>query len=123
MDAQGNFGSPDGDSPAAYRYTECRLSKLSSFLFENIKENVGGFSLNYRQNLLEPKILPTLLPNILLNGTLGIAVGLISSIPSHNINEVFNAILVYIITGSLKQNLFIKLIPGPDFQLKSILKS
>jgi len=93
IDGQGNFGSVDGDSPAAMRYTECRLAKISDALLTDIDKDTVKFIPNYSGDFLEPEVLPSILPNLLLNGSAGIAVGMATNIPPHNLREVVDAIL------------------------------
>jgi DNA gyrase subunit A len=103
IDGQGNFGSIDGDPPAAMRYTECRMAKPSTYLVGDIEKDTVDFVDNYDGSFREPKVLPVLLPNLLINGQTGIAVGMATEIPPHNLNEVCNALL-YLIRG-IKPNL------------------
>ena len=93
IDVQGNFGSVDGDSAAAYRYTECRLEKISSEILADIDKQTVDMVPNYDGKELEPTVLPTRLPNLLINGSGGIAVGMATNIPPHNLNEVVDAFL------------------------------
>ena len=90
VDGQGNFGSIDGDSPAAMRYTEVRMSRLSHELLSDIDKNTVDFNPNYDGSESEPAVLPTRLPNLLINGASGIAVGMATNIPPHNLNEVID---------------------------------
>ena len=115
IDGQGNFGSVDGDPPAAMRYTETRLSKISQFLIDDIEKNTVDFKSNYDETEKEPVVLPAQYPNLLVNGAGGIAVGMATSIPPHNINEVINATLALIDNKDIKINELMKHIPGPDF--------
>tara|TARA_A100000164_G_scaffold376401_1_gene413388 strand:- start:631 stop:3009 length:2379 start_codon:yes stop_codon:yes gene_type:complete len=129
IDGQGNFGSVDGDPPAAMRYTETRLSKISQFLIDDIEKNTVDFKSNYDETEKEPVVLPAQYPNLLVNGAGGIAVGMATSIPPHNINEVINATLALIDNKDIKINELMKHIPGPDFPTggtiigKDIIKS
>ncbi|PJC70817.1 MAG: DNA gyrase subunit A, partial [Zetaproteobacteria bacterium CG_4_8_14_3_um_filter_59_5] len=91
VDGQGNFGSVDGDSPAAMRYTEARMSRLSAELLADIDKNTVDFAPNYDESLQEPKVLPARFPNLLVNGSQGIAVGMATNIPPHNLGESINA--------------------------------
>lgn len=115
VDGQGNFGSIDGDPPAAMRYTEVRMTKLAqNFLSDIDKETVDTTS-NYDDSLREPLILPTTIPNLLINGSSGIAVGMATNIPPHNLSEVCNAIIKVIDNPDIKVENLIKVMPGPDF--------
>ena len=115
IDGQGNFGSVDGDPPAAMRYTETRLSKISQFLIDDIEKNTVDFKSNYDETEKEPVVLPAQYPNLLVNGAGGIAVGMATSIPPHNLSEVINATLALIDNKDIKINELMKHIPGPDF--------
>ena len=92
IDGQGNFGSVDGDPPAAMRYTEARLSKIAATLLEDIDKETVDFRANYDDSEVEPEVLPTRVPNLLINGSSGIAVGMATNIPPHNLNEIINAL-------------------------------
>src|SRR5512133_175709 len=96
VDGQGNFGSIDGDSPAAMRYTEVRLRKLAEELLADIDKDTVDFKLNFDDTLEEPTVLPAKIPNLLINGTSGIAVGMATNIPPHNLTEVINGCIAYI---------------------------
>ncbi|MEO7200689.1 MAG: DNA gyrase subunit A, partial [Dokdonella sp.] len=96
VDGQGNFGSVDGDNAAAMRYTECRLDRLSAELLADIDKETVDYQPNYDEKELEPKVLPTRLPNLLINGSSGIAVGMATNIPPHNLTEVLDACLAII---------------------------
>jgi DNA gyrase/topoisomerase IV subunit A len=115
VDGQGNFGSIDGDSPAAYRYTEARLSRVGEEMLKNIEKDTVDFVDNYDGVHKEPSVLPSPLPHLLINGTLGIAVGMATSIPPHNLSEVIDA-AIYIIKNpkATTEDLF-EFIKGPDF--------
>ena len=115
IDGQGNFGSVDGDPPAAMRYTETRLSKISQFLIDDIEKNTVDFKSNYDETEKEPVVLPAQYPNLLVNGAGGIAVGMATSIPPHNLSEVINATLALINNKDIKINELMKHMPGPDF--------
>ena len=95
VDGQGNFGSIDGDSPAAMRYTEARLKKISEEMLKDIDKDTVDFRLNFDDSLQEPTVLPTRVPNLLINGASGIAVGMATNMPPHNLTEVINATSVY----------------------------
>ncbi|MFC1656895.1 DNA gyrase subunit A, partial [Patescibacteria group bacterium] len=112
---QGNFGSMDGDSPAAHRYTEAKLSKLSEEILTDIEKDTVGFTDNYDGTRKEPKVLPARLPNLLLNGTLGIAVGMATNIPPHNLNEIADAITTLIKNPEATTEDLMQHIQGPDF--------
>src|SRR5690606_9489672 len=96
VDGQGNFGSIDGDSPAAMRYTEARLKRISEELLNDINKNTVDFQPNFDDSLQEPTVLPAKLPNLLLNGSSGIAVGVATTMPPHNLSEVVDGIVAYI---------------------------
>ena len=115
IDGQGNFGSVDGDQPAAMRYTETRLSKIAEYLIEDIEKNTVDFKSNYDETEKEPVVLPAQYPNLLVNGAGGIAVGMATSIPPHNLGEVINATQALINNKDIKINELMKHIPGPDF--------
>ena len=115
IDGQGNFGSIDGDPPAAMRYTETKLAKISQFLIDDIDKNTVNFKSNYDETEKEPVVLPAQYPNLLVNGAGGIAVGMATSIPPHNLGEVINGTLAYIDNREIKINELMKHIPGPDF--------
>ena len=115
IDGQGNFGSVDGDPPAAMRYTETRLSKIAEYLIEDIEKNTVDFKSNYDETEKEPVVLPAQYPNLLVNGAGGIAVGMATSIPPHNLGEVINATQALINNKDIKIKELMKHIPGPDF--------
>ena len=115
VDGQGNFGSIDGDPPAAMRYTETKLAKVSQFLIDDIEKNTVAFKSNYDETEQEPLVLPAQYPNLLVNGAGGIAVGMATSIPPHNLGEVVDATLALIKNKDIKINELMKHIPGPDF--------
>ncbi len=115
IDGQGNFGSVDGDPPAAMRYTETRLAKISQNLIDDIDKDTVEFKSNYDETEKEPEVLPAQYPNLLVNGAGGIAVGMATSIPPHNLSEVINATLALIENKDIKINELMKHIPGPDF--------
>jgi len=115
IDGQGNFGSIDGDPPAAMRYTEARLSKISQHLIDDIEKNTINYKSNYDENEIEPTVLPAQYPNLLVNGAGGIAVGMATSIPPHNLGEVIEGTLALIKNKEIKLNELMKHIPGPDF--------
>ena len=115
IDGQGNFGSVDGDPPAAYRYTECRLTELAEELLADIDRETVGFIPNFDDSTQEPVILPSKIPNLLINGSSGIAVGMATNIPPHNLREVCNALIALIERSDLGFEELMQLIPGPDF--------
>ena len=121
IDGQGNFGSIDGDPPAAMRYTETRLAKIAQFLIDDIEKNTVAFKSNYDETEIEPEVLPAQYPNLLVNGAGGIAVGMATSIPPHNLGEVVDATLALIKNKDIKINELIKHIPGPDFPTGGII--
>jgi len=115
IDGQGNFGSVDGDSPAAMRYTEARMSRLSAELLADIDKNTVDFSPNYDESLQEPKVLPARFPNLLVNGSQGIAVGMATNIPPHNLAESINATIAMIEQPGISDESLMQIMPGPDF--------
>ncbi len=121
VDGQGNFGSIDGDPPAAMRYTETKLAKVSQFLIDDIDKNTVKFKSNYDETEKEPSVLPAQYPNLLVNGAGGIAVGMATSIPPHNLGEVINGTLALIDNKDIKLNELMKHIPGPDFPTGGII--
>ena len=121
VDGQGNFGSIDGDPAAAMRYTETRLSKVSQFLIDDIDKETIEFKSNYDETEKEPSVLPAQFPNLLVNGAGGIAVGMATSIPPHNLGEVIDGTLALIGNKDIKLNELMKHIPGPDFPTGGII--
>ena len=115
IDGQGNFGSIDGDSAAAYRYTECRLERISSELLADIDKETVDFVPNYDGKEMEPTALPTRIPNLLINGSSGIAVGMATNIPPHNLAEVVDAGLALLANPAISIDELIEIIPAPDF--------
>jgi len=115
IDGHGNFGSVDGDDAAAYRYTEARLSKIASELLRDINKDTVDFMPNFDEETVEPKVLPSRFPNLLVNGSDGIAVGMATSIPPHNMNEVINAVVAMIDNPNITIDELIELVPAPDF--------
>ncbi|MCD4716459.1 MAG: DNA gyrase subunit A [Desulfobacterales bacterium] len=115
VDGQGNFGSVDGDPPAAMRYTEVRMTRLAQDFLSDIEKETVDFSPNYDDSLLEPAILPTSIPNLLVNGSSGIAVGMATNIPPHNLTEICDAIIKVIDEPDIDQDELVKIVPGPDF--------
>lgn len=121
IDGHGNFGSIDGDPPAAYRYTEARLSKIANEMVSDINKKVVDFQTNYDDKLLEPVVLPSRFPNLLVNGSNGIAVGMATNIPPHNLNEVIDAILMLIDNPEATIEDLMTCIKGPDFPTGGII--
>ena len=121
VDGQGNFGSIDGDNAAAMRYTECRLDKIASDLLADIDKETVDFVPNYDGKEKEPSVLPTRIPNLLINGSSGIAVGMATNIPPHNITEVINAALHVLKTPQCTIDELIEIIPAPDFPTAGII--
>ena len=115
VDGQGNFGSVDGDSPAAMRYTEARMSRLAGELLADIDKNTVDFAPNYDESLSEPKVLPARFPNLLVNGSQGIAVGMATNIPTHNLGETINATIALIRNPDIDDEALMDIMPGPDF--------
>ncbi len=121
VDGQGNFGSIDGDPPAAMRYTETKLSKVSQYLIDDIEKNTVEFKNNYDETEKEPTVLPSQYPNLLVNGAGGIAVGMATSIPPHNLGEIINGTLALIDNKNIKIKELMKHIPGPDFPTGGVI--
>ena len=121
VNGQGNFGSVDGDSPAAMRYTEVRMSRITHELLADIDKQTVGFIENYDGSEKEPAVLPTRIPNLLINGSSGIAVGMATNIPPHNINEVISACIELIESPDLNIAELIQYIPGPDFPTAALI--
>ncbi len=121
IDGQGNFGSIDGDPPAAMRYTECRMARLSSELLADLDKSTVDWQPNYDDKELEPTVLPSKVPNLLLNGATGIAVGMATNIPPHNLGELVDATLALIREPDLDDEELFKIVPGPDFPTGGII--
>ena len=121
VDGQGNFGSVDGDSPAAMRYTEVRMSRIAHEILEDLDKETVDFSPNYDGSEYEPVVMPTRIPNLLVNGSSGIAVGMATNIPPHNLTEVVSACLALIENPELTITELMKYIPGPDFPTAAII--
>jgi DNA gyrase subunit A len=121
VDGQGNFGSMDGDSPAAMRYTEARLRKIAEEMLLDINKDTVDFQLNFDDSLKEPTVLPARIPNLLLNGASGIAVGMATNMPPHNLNEVVDGIIAYIENNDITIPELMKFIKGPDFPTGGII--
>jgi DNA gyrase subunit A len=121
IDGQGNFGSIDGDSPAAMRYTEVRLARIAEEILKDIEKETVIFRPNYDDSIVEPVVLPTKIPNLLINGSSGIAVGMATNIPPHNLGEVVNGIIAYIDNNDISISELIEIIPGPDFPTQAMI--
>ena len=121
IDGQGNFGSVDGDNAAAMRYTECRLHRLSSELLTDIDKETVDFQPNYDEKELEPSVLPARIPNLLVNGSAGIAVGMATNVPPHNLSEVLGACIALIDDPDLSFEDLMRIVPGPDFPTAGII--
>jgi len=121
IDGQGNFGSVDGDPPAAMRYTEVRRAKLAHSLTEDLDKDTVGFKDNYDASEREPVVLPARFPNLLVNGSSGIAVGMATNVPPHNLGEVIDACLAYIEDPSINMEALTEIVPGPDFPTAGLI--
>ncbi len=121
VDGQGNFGSIDGDSPAAMRYTEARLSRMAEEMLRDLEKDTVAFAPNFDDTLKEPTVLPALVPNLLVNGTAGIAVGMTTNIPPHNLSEVIDGCVTVIDTPGLEDAKLMKIIKAPDFPTGGII--
>ncbi len=121
VDGQGNFGSVDGDSPAAMRYTEARLRKIAEEMLADIDKETVDFQLNFDDSLTEPIVLPTRIPNLLVNGASGIAVGMATNMPPHNLSEIIDATIAYIDNNEITPGELLKYIKGPDFPTGGII--
>jgi DNA gyrase subunit A len=121
VDGQGNFGSVDGDSPAAMRYTEARLSRIAEEMLKDLEKNTADFTPNFDDTLKEPSVLPALFPNLLCNGASGIAVGMATNIPPHNLNEVIDACVAQIKDGEITNAQLMKHVLAPDFPTGGII--
>lgn len=121
VDGQGNFGSVDGDEPAAMRYTEVRLAKIASTILQDIECDTVNFTDNYDGSEKEPTVLPARFPNLLVNGTSGIAVGMATNIPTHNLGEVIDACLAYINNNAITLQELLDIVPAPDFPTGGII--
>ena len=121
VDGQGNFGSIDGDAPAAMRYTEVRMQKITQALLTDLDKETVNFSPNYDGELMIPDVLPTRIPTLLANGSSGIAVGMATNIPPHNLNEVLNGCLAYIDNNEITIDELMQHIPGPDFPTAALI--
>ena len=121
VDGQGNFGSVDGDSPAAMRYTEARLSKIAEETLSDLEKNTVDFQPNFDESLKEPTVLPTRIPNLLVNGASGIAVGMATNMPPHNLSDTIDAIVAYIDNNEIDIQDLIHIIKAPDFPTGGII--
>ena len=121
IDGHGNFGSVDGDPPAAYRYTEARLSKIATLMLEDIDKETVDMYPNFDDTLMQPVVLPSKIPNLLVNGSDGIAVGMATNIPPHNLTEVINGVQAYIDNPDIEIDELISYIPAPDFPTGGII--
>jgi DNA gyrase subunit A len=121
VDGQGNFGSVDGDSPAAMRYTEVRLARISELILNDLDKNTVDFTANFDDTLKEPSVLPCAFPNLLVNGSSGIAVGMATNIPPHNLTEVIDGLIVLIKDKSIEPSKLMKYIKAPDFPTGGII--
>ena len=121
ISGQGNFGSIDGDPPAAMRYTETKLGKIAQYLTEDLEKNTVNYRNNYDETEKEPEVLPSQYPNILVNGAGGIAVGMATSIPPHNLGEIINGTIAYIENKDITIGQLMKHVPGPDFPTGGII--
>ncbi|MGE5186268.1 MAG: DNA gyrase subunit A [Acidobacteriota bacterium] len=122
VDGQGNFGSIDGDPPAAMRYTECRMTKRAGELLADIDKDTVEWAPNYDDKELEPTVLPTKVPNLLINGATGIAVGMATNIPPHNLGEVLDGVLALIANPKITDDELMQLVPGPDFPTGGVIQ-
>jgi DNA gyrase subunit A len=121
IDGQGNFGSVDGDSPAAMRYTEARMAKIAEFTLADLDKNTVDFQPNFDESLSEPTVLPTRIPQLLINGTSGIAVGMATNMPPHNLTDTIKAIIAYIDNNDIEIEDLINIIIAPDFPTGGII--
>ncbi|RLD11208.1 MAG: DNA gyrase subunit A [Chlamydiae bacterium] len=121
IEGQGNFGSLDGDKAAAYRYTESRMTELAEYMLADIDKNTVNFTPNFDESVMEPTVLPTKVPQLLLNGTAGIAVGMATNVPSHNLVELCDAIAMIIDNPECTLDELLEVIPGPDFATGGVI--
>ena len=121
IEGHGNFGNVDGDGAAAYRYTEARMSKIADFMMSDIEKNVVPMTRNFDNTRNEPTVLPSRLPNLLVNGSVGIAVGMATNIPPHNLGEVIDAQIMLIDNPDATVAEIMECIPGPDFPTGGII--
>ncbi len=121
VDGQGNFGSVDGDPPAAYRYTECRMTRISEEMLSDIDKDTADFVTNFDESTLEPTVLPARVPNLLVNGSNGIAVGMATNIPPHNLTEIVDATITLVNNPNATLPEILKFVQGPDFPTAGII--
>ncbi|MBQ1703406.1 MAG: DNA gyrase subunit A, partial [Oscillospiraceae bacterium] len=121
IDGKGNFGSVDGDPPAAYRYTEARLERISDEMLRDIEKDTVDWDPNFDESRKEPRVLPSRFPNLLVNGSSGIAVGMATNIPPHNLTEVINAVICVLDNPNAELSDLMQHIQGPDFPTKGII--
>ena len=121
IDGQGNFGSMDPDPPASMRYTEAKLAKVANYLLDDIDKDTVAFQPNYDASREEPQVLPARFPNLLVNGAGGIAVGMATNIPPHNLGEVIDACLAYMENGAITTEELMEIVPGPDFPTGALI--
>src|ERR1700723_4322526 len=121
IDGQGNFGSVDGDPPAAMRYTEVRMSRLAGELLADIDKETVDFIPNYDEAEVEPSVLPARIPNLLINGSSGIAVGMATNIPAHNLGEIVSACIALIENPDINLAQLMQIVPGPDFPTAGLI--
>ena len=121
IDGQGNFGSVDGDMPAAMRYTEVRMEKVTGYMLEDLDKDTVNFRDNYDGSEKEPTVLPARFPNLLVNGGSGIAVGMATNVPTHNLGEVIEAVLAYMDNPAISTEDLMQVVPGPDFPTAGII--
>jgi DNA gyrase subunit A len=121
VDGQGNFGSVDGDAPAAMRYTEVRMSKVAHALLADLEKETVDFSPNYDETEFAPVVLPARIPNLLVNGSSGIAVGMATNIPPHNLTEIIDACVALVADPELSIDDLMNIVPGPDFPTAAII--
>ena len=121
IDGQGNFGSVDGDSPAAMRYTEARMSKIAEETLADLDKNTVDFQPNFDESLTEPTVLPTRIPQLIINGSSGIAVGMATNMPPHNLSDTIDATIAYIDNNDISIDEFIEIIKAPDFPTGGII--
>ena len=121
VDGQGNFGSVDGDSPAAMRYTEASLKKIAEETLADIDKDTVDFQPNFDDSLTEPSVLPTRIPNLLVNGASGIAVGMATNMPPHNLSEIIDATIAYIDNNEITSEEILHYVKGPDFPTGGII--
>ncbi|MEJ2645455.1 MAG: DNA gyrase subunit A, partial [Gammaproteobacteria bacterium] len=121
VDGQGNFGSVDGDSPAAMRYTEVRMARIAQSMLDDLDKETVDFVANYDDTEKEPSVLPARIPNLLINGSAGIAVGMATNVPPHNLTEVINACVALVDNPGIVIDELMRLLPGPDFPTAGLI--